>query len=551
MRSLRRLLVVSAAGLLVGCSPHVRPVVLPPPAPLPVDTFKTAPVESLGTPVPIVPDPNAELISAAEKEFAAGQTDLQSNKLVSARDHFDRAIDTLLNAPGGARRSPQVSAEFDQLLDRISALDVIALREGDGFTEAKSEPAVIDSLLTEAVFDHPEPELTTEEAVADDLAHTAHDVDIPVNDKVVSYVELFQGNLHQFMQDGLSRGAQYLPMIQNVFKSEGLPLDLAYVPLVESAFKPTALSRASAKGMWQFVSDTAQEAGLAQNWFLDERSDPEKATRAAAQYLKSLAEMFDGDWNLALASYNAGPGRVQHAIASSKTTDYWKMTTSTRYLPRETREYVPMILAAIVIAKNPERYGFDVAAPMPVTFDTVTVPGALDLRIIAEWAGVSVDDIQRLNPELRRTTTPSTTHELKVPVGTAPTIEARLENADPSLFKKFEFHTVRRGETLASIARSNKLTSTELKTANDMKTTRVRVGQVLMIPAHTAAALPSRPTTSSRAVASAQPQTYRVKAGDTLSSIARQFEMSVTDLKRINQLSSDNIAIGDRLTVRR
>src|SRR5262249_52176884 len=160
------------------------------------------------------------------------------------------------------------------------------------------------------------------------------------------------------------------------------------------------------------------------------------------------------------------------------------------YLPRETREYVPMILAAIVIARNPERYGFDVAAPMPVTFDTVTVPGALDLRIIAEWAGISVDDIQRLNPELRRTTTPTTTHELKVPVGTAATIEAKLETADPALFKKFTFHTVKRGETLASIARSNKLTSAELKSANDLSSSKVRSGQVLMIPAHTAAALP-------------------------------------------------------------
>ena len=148
-----------------------------------------------------------------------------------------------------------------------------------------------------------------------------------------------------------------------------MPLDLAYVPLVESAFKNNALSRASARGMWQFMPATGREHGLDQTWFVDERSDPEKATRAAAQYLKTLHKMFDGDWNLALASYNAGPGRLQGAIRRAKTSDYWKMTPTTRYLPRETREYVPMIMAAIIIAKNPALYGFEVgtAARWPTT----------------------------------------------------------------------------------------------------------------------------------------------------------------------------------------
>lgn len=520
---------------------------------LPVSPLTTVP----GRPVQLVLDPITQYIARAEAAFAEGQTELQAGHLVAAREHFDAAVDSLVAVPGGARSDPRLSAEFDRLLDRISALDVLALREGDGFTEARSEPAIIDALLNETA-EPPAATLSTEETVTTDLAKTAHDLPITVNAKVLGYVELFQGNLHDFMSTTLARSVQYVPMIQDVFRAEGLPLDLAYVPIVESAFKNTALSRASAKGMWQFIQDTATENGLQQNWFLDERSDPEKATLAAAKYLKSLADEFDGDWNLALASYNAGPGRIEHAIKLSKTSDYWRLSASTKYLPRDTREYVPMILAAVIIARNPSRYGFEVAAPTPPAYEKVTVPGALDLRIIAEWAGTTVEDIQTLNPELRRTTTPSSAHDLKVPMGTAPAIEAKLAAADPSLFTTFKFYSVKRGDSITSIARQFKVTTAELRTANDLKTSsRVRSGQTLMIPQPRASALPARPaaaapsTSASSSSSASSQQTYKVRPGDTLSSIARHFDMTVTDLKRINQLSSDNIVVGDKLTVRK
>ena len=152
-------------------------------------------------------------------------------------------------------------------------------------------------------------------------------------------------------------------MIQSVFRAEGLPLDLAYVPLIESAFKPTALSRAKAQGVWQFMRGTGLENGLEHDWYIDERADPEKATLAAAKYLKTLYRMFD-DWHLAMASYNGGPGRVQRAIKRSRPRRLLgALTATTRFLPRETRDYVPMILAAVIIAKNPAQYGFDVRRP--------------------------------------------------------------------------------------------------------------------------------------------------------------------------------------------
>jgi len=495
------------------------------------------------------------LIAKAEHEFSIGESELKLGHLASSREHFDAAVEALMTTPGGARSDARLSAEFDRLLDRISAIDALELRAGDGFSEARSEPAAIDDLLSVATFERPErPAATTAELVSQDMAVTSHDLQLTVNDKVLSYIELFQGNLRSFMEDGLERATRYLPMVLQVFKEEKIPLDLAYVPLIESAFKPTALSRASAKGLWQFELGTAKDEGLEQNWFVDERSDPEKATRAAAAYFKTLRDLFDGDWNLALASYNAGMGRVQRAMQKSRLNDYWDLTASSKYLPRETREYVPMIFAAIIIGRNPVHYGFDIDPVEPLAYETVSVPDALSLSVVAEWLDMAVERIQGLNPELRRGMTPRGHHDLKVPVGTATVVQQRLALAPPSVFASSTFHwyTVKRGETLATIARKYKTTSSKLASANDLKpTTRLKGGTTLIVPIVPTTALASRPSASrSTATASAR-STYKVRPGDTLYGIARQFDLSVDDLKRLNQLSSNTINVGDTLTVRR
>jgi len=548
--------------VLSGCASQTAPVIgptVPTPAP-PAAPPVVAPVIASEPPPPAPPadDSISLVIKRAESAFESGRVDFERGRLVAAREHFDAAIDLLLRLPEGARADARANAAFERLLDRIAALDVLALREADGVAEARTEPAAIDELLNATTFERPTPKATTAETVAADLEQTPHDILITPNAKVLSYVELFQGRLREFMQSGLNRAQRYLPMIQEAFRAEGLPLDLAYVPLVESAFKSTAVSRVSARGMWQFMLPTAQEHGLnkfdsKQAWFLDERSDPEKATRAAAEYLKTLHGMFDGDWHFALASYNAGPGRLQRAVRQGKSTDFWKLTSTSRYLPRETREYVPMILAAIIIAKNPELYGFSIASAAPLAYETVTIPGALDLKIIAEWAEVPVEALQDLNPDLRRTTTPMTPHPLKVPIGTAITIEARLDDA-ASLYRTFQFHSVKRGETLTTIARRYKVTTTKLRELNDLSSrARVKTGQTLQIPASSTAALPQ--PSASRATASTAggsgARVYRVRSGDTLFSIARQFSTTVAELKRLNGLSGDRIKIGDRLTVRR
>jgi membrane-bound lytic murein transglycosylase D len=369
----------------------------------------------------------------------------------------------------------------------------------------------------------------------------------------------------------MKRGSRYLPMIQSVFRAEGLPLDLAYIPLVESAFKPNALSRAKAKGVWQFMRGTGLENGLRHDWYIDERSDPEKATVAAAKYLKTLSKMFDGDWHLALASYNGGPGRVQRAMARGRTEDFWKLTERSRLLPRETRDYVPMILAAIIIARNPQQYGFDFEAEPAHRYETVTLPLPVDLRRVAEWTGTTIDDIQALNPELRRWTTPvrDNAYDLKVPPGSAWLLSLRLSETTSNELASLRWHTVKKGETLASIARKLRVARQDLAEANYLATTsRLTPGEQLVVPHEPTvlmAAQADRPIpavhTSAQgsdavvdAVAGGGDSeltkiTYRVKKGDTLSSIARLFQTSVALVKSWNQISGTQIRVGERLTI--
>lgn len=517
------------------------------------------------------PDPVADLIALSSRHFENGQKELQDGHLDSAKTEFNRALEVLLESPYGARSEPRIRQHFDRLVERISAYELTALAEGDGFTEKKYEPASIDDLLAISTFDQPQATKETTETVAEDLEATMHDIDIPLNDKVLSFVQLFTGRLKSYLEDGLSRGARFLPMIQDVFRAEGLPLDLAYVPLVESAFKPDAVSRAKAKGLWQFMHGTALENGLRHDWYIDERADPEKATRAAAKYLKSLYTMF-GDWHLALASYNGGPGRVQRAIKRAGTDDFWELSASSRYLPRETRDYVPLILAAVIIARNPAQYGLNIQPFEPPKFDVVRLPRAIDLRRVAEWANTPVQAIQDLNPELRRWTTPvrAADYELKVPQGTADLVRAGLAESAPDDLAALNRYTVRRGETLLTIARKLGVSRTDLAEANYLSTKApLRAGQQLVIPRAPTLLLAAHadtpaPEAVSHAIAGVVPTSavvpqaeqteqatlvHRVKRGETLGSIARVYQTSVASLKQWNRLRSNTLHVGQRLTI--
>ena len=279
-------------------------------------------------------DPVLVLIATSDRHFKEGEQALELGHVDAARQEFDQAVNVLLESPYGARTEPRIREHFDRLVDRVSAYEIKALAEGDGFTEKKYAPASIDELLAMSVTSDADGDAALKDEVQTNLRTADHDISIPLNKSVLSYIDLFQGRLHDFIEEGMKRGAKYLPMIQNVFRAEGCASTFAYVPLVESAFKPNALSKAKAKGVWQFMSGTGLENGLRQDWYIDERSDPEKATIAAARYLSTLGTLFNGDWHLALASYNGGPGRLQKAMKMSKLDDFWAIAEKPNLLPR-------------------------------------------------------------------------------------------------------------------------------------------------------------------------------------------------------------------------
>lgn len=549
-----------SAAVACGANPKPQVPVVPPTVP------RAAPPQPPVAPPPS--DPIATLIASSQSHFAAGERELKLGHLERARAEFDRAVDMLLESPYGARTDERMRQYFDQLIDRINAYETTALAQGDGFSEKKSEPASIDELLKIATFPQPPADADTTAAVKTDLATTEHDIPISQNAKVLSYVELFQTRLRDYISESLARSTKYLPMIQNVFRAEGLPLDLAYIPIIESGFKTNAVSRAKAKGPWQFMTATARENGLKHDWFVDERSDPEKATVAAARYLKTLSKMFNGDWNLVLAAYNGGPGRVQRAMKRSGRDDFWELADSSKFLPKETREYVPLILAAIIVAKNPVQYGFDIVAHEPITYDKVRVPHAIDLRRVAEWTGTSIDEIQALNPELRRWTTPVKypEFELKVPPGTGDIFKAKLAAASAADLTALKWYTVKRGETIATISRKLQVSRADLAEANSLSIrSRVRVGQELVIPRAPATLLATRTERPAPAVIASRslggsaavqatgrpesPIVYRVKRGDTLFSIARLFDTTVANIKSWNKLRGNALAVGARLKI--
>lgn len=569
----RRFALVALFPAVAACSSSLKtqgPVIKPTAAPAVSQAPVAAPAPA---PVP-VEDPVLVLIASSDRSFKAGQKELEQGHVEAAKQEFNRAVDVLLESPYGARTEPRIREHFDRLIDRISTYEVRALATGDGFTEKKYEPASIDELLAMSATLGTTPTAPgLKDAVQSDLLIGEHDIPIPLNQRVLSYIELFQGRLHDFIEEGMKRGSKYLPMIQSVFRAEGLPLDLAYVPLVESAFKPNALSRVKAKGVWQFMTGTALENGLRHDWYIDERSDPEKATLAAAKYLRTLSKIFGGDWHLALASYNGGPGRMQRALKTARVDNFWTLTEKSKILPRETREYVPMILAAIVIARNPAQYGFDFETEDPTVFDKVTLPRPVDLRRVAEWTDSSIDEIQALNPELRRWTTPvrDTNYELKVPAGMADVVSARLTDAPPANLASLKYYTVKRGDTLPLIARKLHVSKADLAEANYLPAlARVTAGQKLMVPNEAGVLMAARtdrqaPATEARSTVAHAGQlavpaemsnrvkaSYAVKRGDTLASIARLYSTTVASIKNWNpRLSGGQLAAGQRLTIYR
>ncbi|OGP17771.1 MAG: hypothetical protein A2V21_305970 [Deltaproteobacteria bacterium GWC2_55_46] len=314
------------------------------------------------------------------------------------------------------------------------------------------------------------------------------DVPIVVNKSVESFIRYFQTSGRKYFEKWLGRSSDYMAMLQTILRENGLPEDLSYIAFIESGLNPTVRSRANAVGMWQFIKGTAQRYGLRVDWWIDERMDPEKATYAAAKYFKNLYGMF-GSWYLAAASYNAGEGRVSRAIKKHGTEDFWELASQRKPLHRETREYVPKYLAAVTIARDPELYGFtSVELNDGLRYEKVKVSQATDLRVIAEAAGTSVDEIKRLNPELLRWFTPPNYpgYEVKIPAGRGEIYRSNMSNVPPAKRIAFLQHKVKRGETLNKIAKRYGIAVSPILYLNNTIVSnpkkKLKPGMLLMIP---------------------------------------------------------------------
>ena len=322
--------------------------------------------------------------------------------------------------------------------------------------------------------------------VPEDLLKKEPKFDIPIviNGKVEQYIRYFQTTIRHKFVTWLGRSEKYIPFMKNVLKEHGLPEDLVYMSLIESGFNPYAYSRAKAVGLWQFMAFTGKRYGLRVNWWVDERRDPEKSTIAAARYLKDLYEMFEC-WYLAAAGYNAGEYKIINAIKRYRTEDFWKLTNY-RYLKRETKDYVPLMIAAALVAKEPEKYGFtDVEYQEPLRYEKVKVPPLTDLSPIAKACETSIEEIKDLNPELRRGVTPpdETEYEIKIPYGKKDLFLENFEAMQPLEKFQFKTHSVKKGETLKGIAKHYRVDLDPLLEINQLKkTSPVSKGMILFIP---------------------------------------------------------------------
>jgi membrane-bound lytic murein transglycosylase D len=310
------------------------------------------------------------------------------------------------------------------------------------------------------------------------------DIPIVVNEEVEHCIVLFQTNTRDKFVTWLSRSGKYIPFMKNLLKEQGLPEDLVYMALIESGFDPYAYSRSKAVGPWQFIYRTGKRYGLKVNWWVDERRDPEKSTIAAAKYLKDLYEMF-ACWYLAAAGYNAGEYRIIKAMKRFRTEDFWTLTKH-RYLKRETKNYVPLMIAAALVAKDPEKYGFTgIEYQEPLRYEKVKVPELTDLSHIAKACEISLEEIKDLNPELQRGVTPPNEpeYEIKIPFARKDLFTRNFETLQPLEKFQFKTHLVKKGETLKGIARLYRVDLAPLLEINSLnKTNPLSKGMDLLIP---------------------------------------------------------------------
>jgi membrane-bound lytic murein transglycosylase D len=480
-------------------------------------------------------DPVSDLIARVEKEYQSGQDNYRAGHLEAAKQNFDSAFDQLLGSGIDLRSDDRLERELDRILDGINGLELAALQQGDGFAEQKSEPAPIDEAndLTPAVDQNVKAKAEAE------IKSTHSDLPLMMTDQVAGYINYFSTRGRGTVERALARSGRYEDMIRRTLREEGVPQDLIYLAQAESGFHPLAVSRAGARGMWQFMGSRAKGYGLERSWWVDDRQDPEKATRAAAHHLKDLYDQF-GDWYLAMAAYNSGPGTVQSAVKRTGYADFWELYRR-NVLPKETRNYVPIIVAVTIMAKNPAQYGLDtVVKERALAFDTVKIDYPIDLRLAAECVDATAEDLLDLNPSLLRLTTPKFPEkdrqfELHLPAGTADKFQTAVASIPADKRVWWRYHKVQEGDTLALIARTYRTTPRAIAEANDLSGDALAPESRLIIPI--AAGKQSDTSTYAHALTR-----YKVRKGDTVESVAENFGVSAKMVRGWNHLKGSSLA---------
>jgi membrane-bound lytic murein transglycosylase D len=470
------------------------------------------------------------LVDQVRASFEAGQKKYKAGDFDHARVDFDRALDLIMRSGIRADSDPRLSELFDQIDQTLHSYEVNA--QANSEDENPGTPAPIDE-LADLTLPPGDPRLAAK--AEQELIRVHHDLPLTVNASVLQYLSYFTTTRGRaVVERGLDRAGRYNTMIRRVLREEGVPQDLIYLAQAESAFSPTAVSRAGARGMWQFMPFRGQEYDLDRNYWVDERSDPEKATRAAARHMRDLYDMF-GDWYLVMAAYNCGPMGVVRAVERTGYADFWELQKR-HAVPKQTQNYVPIIIALALVAKEPALYGVQVQAEKPLQADTVRPGHSISLHLVADASGADLDDLRMLNPTLLRNVTPNDSQfELKIPTGLAQKFSENVQHVPVDKWTSWRLHTVEPGESLGEVARRYRVTPAAIQNANHLEPhAALPAGFLLNVPT---------PPPAVRLVS------YRVKRGDTLEGIAERFDVTVAQLKRWNGIHGATVAKGARLRI--
>jgi membrane-bound lytic murein transglycosylase D len=540
--------VLAGACLLASCNDSVKkPVQVRAPAATP--TPSAAPSYA-NEPLPLplhaaaATDSNLErrpaidvLVAGVQTVYDAGQSELKAGHRDQAQAKFDLAADMILRSGFPADYDPELSKLSDEIGEASQPAELNATysasqdEEADE-SETPAEPAPIDE-IADLTLPAGDPRLA--QKAEKELISVRHDLPLTVNDSVLQYLSFFTTTRGRaIVSHGLDRAGRYDAMIRRVLKEEGVPQDLIYLAQAESAFQPQAVSRAGARGIWQFMPYRGEEYDLERTYWVDDRSDPEKATRAAARHMRDLYAMF-GDWYLVMAAYNSGPLNVTRAIERTGYADFWELQKR-RALPKQTQNYVPIILALALVAKDPARYGVQVSPEKPPQTESVSLDRSISLQLVADASGADVDDLRLLNPRLLRSVTPNGPgFQLVLPLGTAKNFEDNVQQVPADKWTSWRLHPAGDGETLSDVARRYRVSVPAIETANHLEPrASVPAGFLLNVPT---------PPATARLLH------YRVQRGDTLAGIAERFDVTVDELKRWNHIPGGHVSRGARLRI--